>query len=146
MGYPYGGARSELPPPRLGPPEPPPSGATAVFAAAITLGIGFMCAVGTFSAATFALDNREHWSGEIVWTIALVGAAAILYLVGATLLILRTTAGQVLVIINSVLGVIYVVAMVAHTRQPALLILATPVLIALVLAAMKPTGRWIATK
>ncbi|MEU1544521.1 hypothetical protein [Nocardia sp. NPDC005745] len=49
-------------------------------------------------------------------------------------------------IIDSGLGVIYVVAMVVHTGEPALLTLATPVLIALVLAATKPSGRWIAAK
>lgn len=147
MGYPYGGVSRELPPPGFGRPEPPPpSGATAIFAAAITLGIGLMCAVGTFSGATFAYDNRKYWSGEMAVTLELVGGAAILYVLGAVLLIFRTTVGRVLVIIDSVLGVIYVVAMVDHTGKPALLILATPVLIALVLAAMKPTGRWIAAK
>ncbi|MEU1994664.1 hypothetical protein ABZ511_09465 [Nocardia gamkensis] len=146
MVYPYGGVSPQLLPPGSGRPGPPPSGATAIFAAAIALAVGLMCAVGTYSAATFALDAREYWSGEIARTIALVGGAAILYLLGAVLLILRTTVGRVLVIIDSVLGVIYVVAMVVHTGNPALLTLATPVLIALVLAALRPTGRWIAAK
>ncbi|MBF6296564.1 hypothetical protein IU459_03290 [Nocardia amamiensis] len=49
-------------------------------------------------------------------------------------------------IIDSVLGLIYVLAAVIRAEDPALLIMAIPVQPILVLAALKSTGRWIATK
>ncbi|MEV6321640.1 hypothetical protein AB0M45_10640 [Nocardia sp. NPDC051787] len=112
----------------------------------LSLGIGLICVLGTFSGAIYAFDNREYLSGGAIRSIGLVGAAAILWSLGAILLFCRTTAGRVLVIIDSVLGLTYVLAAVIRSEDPILLTMAVPVLPILVLAALKSTGRWIAAE
>ncbi|WP_040780628.1 hypothetical protein [Nocardia pneumoniae] len=94
----------------------------------------------------YVSDNREYLSGGMIRSIGLVGAGAVLWSLGAILLFCRTTAGRVLVIIDSGLGLFYVLASVIRTEDPILLTMATPVLPILVLAALPSTGRWIAAE
>ncbi|WP_433197464.1 hypothetical protein ACQP1G_01075 [Nocardia sp. CA-107356] len=112
-----------------------------------------MLALGTCSAGMFAFGDldREYLSGEVVRIVVGGAIGAFLWLLGATLLFLRTTAGRVLVIITSALCLIFAIAQAVHVRDKldllafALMIALAP-LVTLVSAVVPSTGRWIAAK
>ena len=153
MSYPYGGPGRDLPPAAFGRPEAPPAGATAIVAAALSLIFGSVLALGTFSASMYAFGDLDpqYRSGEVIRSVVGCGIGAFLWLLGATLLFLRTTAGRLLVIIASALSLIFAISQVVHVRDKLdlmafALVIALAPLVTLVLAAVPATGRWIVAK
>lgn len=77
---------------------------------------------------------------------AIAGIVALLYLLGALLLFLRTTAGRVLVIIASTLGMALVLLVLGHDQSIGTVAAMSVYGTTLALAALPATGRWIAAK
>ncbi|WP_194816153.1 hypothetical protein [Nocardia sp. XZ_19_385] len=117
---------------------------TAVGAAVIALLIGLWCAAIALDAAT--RDYPELQGGEVfpTWPVFAVGAIA--WLLGAGLLFLRTAIGRVLVIIDSVFGIMYLAVKALGEEDPWVLPMAGVPLIVLLLAMAKSTEHWIAAK
>ncbi|WP_227998530.1 hypothetical protein [Nocardia australiensis] len=137
--------------------NPPPSRVTAIAAGVLAAIAGVLAIAGTIISIAIVADvsNDEHvasdlpdLSGVLIVLFALfavlAGTAGLMYLLGALLLFARKTAGRVLVIIASVLGVAG--SFVGFGQDPnigRIAVLAFCV-VTLVLAAVPSTGRWIA--
>jgi hypothetical protein len=156
MGYPYNQPGPGQPQPAFGQPQPAPSSTTAIFAAIISVSIGVIAAFGTVNSAVYVYGEWDDPTSktiqaELARIVLGTGVAALLFSLGAILLFRRTTAGRVLVIIASLLGLSFAITQVIHTSHHldlmllSLMIAAAP-LAALVLAALPSTGRWIAAK
>ncbi|MFE3192472.1 hypothetical protein ACFXHA_25925 [Nocardia sp. NPDC059240] len=153
MGYPQG-TPGPYAPQGFGQRPPEPNGVTAILAAAISLGTGGLCVFGAISVGihTFTKVEPEYRSSDAVSLPLYVGLAGFFCLLGGLLLALRTTVGRVFVIVTSVVGLIFSVIQITNVAHNgpgltmfALVESAVP-LAALILAAVPPTGRWIAAK
>lgn len=128
---------------QLGPGRPVDGGA-AIGAAVLAGCIGLWCAAIAYDDAT--RDYPELQGGEIFPSAPFFVVAAIAWLLGSGLLFGRTAIGRVLVIIDAVFGLMYFAVKGLAEESVWGLAPAVLPLLALVLAASKPTERWIAAK
>lgn len=141
-----------------GNPTPPVSGATAITAAVLALIAGALAGLGgllmiIFGTAVKSTNSAEddYYSSSLddTSTTAIgvgifVIVLGVLWFVGAVLLLARKTAGRVMLIVFTAIGMVgAVVGMVTDPGVSDLIGLAFGGLI-LVLAVVPPTGRWIA--
>ncbi|WP_330184045.1 hypothetical protein OHB26_10785 [Nocardia sp. NBC_01503] len=138
-------------------PTPPVSGSTAIGAAVIALVVGALAGFGGLLKTAFGsiLVSSNSTDGyyssslaESSKTAIIVGVflmvLGVLWLVSALLLIARKTAGRVLLIFSTTMGMVgTAVGMVTDPDLSDLVGFAIEGLI-LVLAAVPPTGRWLA--
>ncbi|GAB0103410.1 hypothetical protein JMUB6875_23830 [Nocardia sp. JMUB6875] len=154
-GYPvagYPGPYGTYPGP-YGAPSMQASGGTAITAGVLGIILGLLSVLGSIGLIALVVafrDDRDGISGEDSGTAVLVlviailaGVMALMWLVGSVLLLMRKTVGRVLVIIASALGAIGGVINVASGSIVSGVGLLLSLAI-LVLAAVPPTGRWIA--
>lgn len=138
--------------PQPGYPPPRPSGATAITAAVIALIIGVIAgvigALMALVAGAFSVDSHSSGADGIAMIVVVMGIVVfglgLFWFVGALLLLARKTAGRVMLIIVSALGVITsLVAMFQGDPSSQIIPIAISSTI-LVLCVVPPTGKWIA--
>ncbi|MRH86162.1 hypothetical protein GFY24_01560 [Nocardia sp. SYP-A9097] len=155
-GYPQPGSGYPQPNYPGGYPTQPPSGATAITAAVLSIIFAVLAGFGGLAMIIFAASFRSSYSSDdyssslddattvIIGLGVFVLVMGILWFVGALLLLARKTAGRVMLIVLTSIGLIgSVVGMVKNPTGPDVIGLGVGLLI-LVLAAVPPTGRWIA--
>ncbi|MFB7720758.1 hypothetical protein [Nocardia sp. NPDC056100] len=137
--------------------QPPPSGATAIAAAVLSIlvavlaglaGLGIILIGATFGSSHYNTDyESSSFDDDVTVAIGLgvlVLVMGVLWFVAALLLLARKTAGRVMLIaITSIALIGGLVGLAESPESPDLIGLAIGLLI-LVLAAVPPTGRWIA--
>lgn len=120
-----------------------PSGGTAITAGVLAVIIGMLCVIGTFALLVVAVDGGDG-EAYLYGVVAVIGAIALLWLMGGILLFRRKTAGRVILIVMSALGVLGnlgTMGVSGGARGGLGMLIAATIL---VLAAVPATGRWIA--
>ncbi|WP_454195243.1 hypothetical protein [Nocardia sp. Marseille-Q1738] len=156
MSFQYGGpgaAPGGYPPPHphlpghgYGPPQSSAGGGTGIAAGLLALLGGGWETYGLVSLVTSRIFDTL--AGLALVSVAVAGLVAFLLLLGGVLLLCRLTVGRVLVIVGSALSLINLaigLAMIGlFGLQP--IIAGVLTLATIVLAAISPTGRWIAAR
>ncbi|MBB5913664.1 hypothetical protein BJY24_002531 [Nocardia transvalensis] len=137
-GYPQPG----YPPPKVG-------GGSAITAGVLGTILGILAAIGSVVSLVFAADAPSSARGGLQAAAAITGVVALLWLLGAILLFARKTAGQVILVLLSVLGIIgnAIAALATGVTMllPGLIGIGIAAVV-LVLAGAKSTSQWIAAK
>ncbi|MGQ4616490.1 hypothetical protein [Nocardia sp. R7R-8] len=151
QGWPGAAPGSYPPAPHLpghgyGPPQVSAGGGTGIAAGLLALLGGGWETFGLVSLVTSHVFDRL--AGLALISVGVAGFVAFLLVLGGVVLLCRSTVGRVLVIVGSALSLINLAVGLAVTRlfglQPVVVGVLT--LATLVLAAISPTGRWIAAR
>ncbi|WP_406276274.1 hypothetical protein OH799_05075 [Nocardia sp. NBC_00881] len=128
------------------PPQSSAGGGTGIAAALLALLDGGWKIFGLVSMGTGGSRTFDTLAGLALVSVAVTGFVAFLLILGGVLLLCRLTVGRVLVIVGSALSLINMAVGLAMVGLFGLLPIAVCVLTlaTLVLAAISPTGRWIA--
>ncbi|WP_327111731.1 hypothetical protein OHB12_26615 [Nocardia sp. NBC_01730] len=123
-------------------------GGTGIAAALLALLGGGWEIFGLVSMGTAGSETFDTLAGLALVSVAVAGFVAFLLILGGVLLLCRLTVGRVLVIVGSALSLINMAVGLAMVGLFGLLPIAVGVLTlaTLVLAAISPTGRWIAAR
>ncbi|RDI48438.1 hypothetical protein [Nocardia mexicana] len=131
------------------PPQSAPGGGSAITAGVLGLLVGVLAGIGTVASLGMASDAPSSARGGMQAAAAVSGVVALLWLLGAILLFARKTAGQVILVLLSGLGIIgNAVAQLATDGRmlvPGLIGIVFAAVI-LVFAGAKSTSQWIAAK
>ncbi|WP_330228563.1 hypothetical protein OHA40_20810 [Nocardia sp. NBC_00508] len=140
----YPPAHPHLPGPGYQPPRSSAGGGTGIAAGLLALLGGGWEVFGLVSMGT----TFGTLAGLSLISVAVAGFVAFLLILGGVLLLCRLTVGRVLVIVGSALSLINMAVGLAMVGLFGLLpiILGVLTLATLVLAALSPTGRWIAAR
>ncbi|WP_280239048.1 hypothetical protein [Nocardia abscessus] len=142
----YPSAPPHLPGPDYRPPRSSAGGGTGITAALLALLGGGWEMFGLVSMGM--AQAFDTVAGLALVSVAVAGFVAFLLILGSVLLLCRSTVGRVLVIVGSALSLLDMAVGLAVTGLFGLLPIALGVLTlaTLVLAAISPTGRWIAAR
>ncbi|MBF6182320.1 hypothetical protein [Nocardia otitidiscaviarum] len=130
-------------------------GGTALGAAMLGIvgGVCWALAAGSAAegAAMYGAANTSPSSIDTVRELRqatyMCGGLAVAYLAGAILLFARTRLGRAVLIVSSVVGIVHIsVTAIGEYYLMALAVYGVPSLLAVFLAAMRSTGRWIAAQ
>ncbi|MGO4615459.1 hypothetical protein AB4305_13415 [Nocardia sp. 2YAB30] len=130
------------------PPRSSAGGGTGIAAALLALLDGGWKIFGLVSMVTVGSRTFDTLAGLALVNLAVTGFVAFLLVLGGVLLLCRSTVGRVLVVVGSALSLINIVVGLVMVGLFGLLPIVVSVLAlaTLVLAAISPTGRWIAAR
>lgn len=147
MGNPYGqpGYPSYGQPPGY---QPPAGGGTAITAGILALVTGGLNVLGAAAVAAVDAKILDVTPGKVQFAAIAAGFIAFLLILGGVLLLCRLTAGRVMVILGCSLALVNMVIGVAlfGVFSPTSAVGIVLMIATMSLAAVGPTGRWIAAR